>query len=99
MFRSGNIARQVRVRLHGAVSPAAPRAFRSGVASVVTNAGIFQSVSLPAGKSVVRFAYAPPYMFVAWACCAAGFALLLFGRPLLAKPRRLDEDEAAKELP
>lgn len=75
------------------------RATVNGVASVVTNAGIFQSVSLPAGKSVVRFAYAPPYMFVAWACCAAGFALLLFGRPLLAKPRRLDEDEAAKELP
>jgi hypothetical protein len=75
------------------------RATVNGTPGAVVAAGIFQSVALPAGRSVVGFAYAPPYMMAAWACCAAGLALLLFGVARLAKPPALDDDGAAKELP
>jgi hypothetical protein len=75
------------------------RAAVNGVRTTLGAAGIFQSVALPAGKSAIRFAYAPPYMMAAWASCAIGLVLLLLGVPLLAKPRRLDDDGPAKELP
>jgi hypothetical protein len=43
---------------------------------------IFQSVTLPAGATTVRFAYAPPGIEAAWFGCGAGLLLLLAGATL-----------------
>jgi hypothetical protein len=40
---------------------------------------IFQTVALPAGRSEIAFAYAPPWINAAWAACATGAAILLAG--------------------
>ncbi len=48
-----------------------------GAPAAVAADGIFQAVTLPAGHSLVRFAYAPPGIGAAWLACAAGLALLL----------------------
>jgi hypothetical protein len=59
------------------------RASVNGEETPVHQADIFQAVDVPAGESVVRFAYTPPGIGWAWAGCAAG-VLLLFGGTMAA---------------
>jgi uncharacterized membrane protein YfhO len=47
---------------------------------------LFQSIALPAGRSQVRFSYAPPHIGWAWLAAAAG--LLAFAVPGLRRARR-----------
>jgi hypothetical protein len=54
----------------------------NGVATAVNGDDIFQSVTLPAGATTVRFAYAPPGIEAAWFGCGAGLLLLLAGATL-----------------
>jgi hypothetical protein len=46
---------------------------------------IFQSVSVPAGVSEVRFRYAPPHIGWAWLACFIGIAALAIPRSLLSR--------------
>ena len=60
------------------------RATVNGAEGVLAeHAGVFQSVRAPAGRSVVRFAYAPPN--VGWAWLATLIALLGLAAPTLLK--------------
>jgi hypothetical protein len=45
---------------------------------------VFQQIDLPAGISVVRFSYAPPWIDYAWGCCLAGVVIIMahFGKIL-----------------
>jgi len=64
------------------------RARVNGQAVRVTPAdGIFQSVPVPAGRSVVRFAFAPPYVGFGWIAFAMGI-LGLSGRFSVEKLRK-----------
>jgi hypothetical protein len=40
--------------------------------------GLFQAINLPAGKSIVKFNYAPPYVNWAWLAMWIGLAVLVF---------------------
>ncbi len=40
--------------------------------------GLFQAIDLPAGKSIVKFNYAPPYVIWAWLAMWLGVATLVF---------------------
>jgi len=40
--------------------------------------GLFQAINLPAGKSIVKFNYAPPYVNWAWLAMWIGLAALVF---------------------
>jgi hypothetical protein len=53
------------------------RATLNGVAAPLEPNGIFQSVTLPPGRSEVVFRYAPPGIFWAFAMCALGAVALL----------------------
>ena len=62
------------------------RATVDGAAAKVEPHGpIFQSIALPAGRSTVRFAYAPPGIGWAWLACAVG--VLAFAAPLARRAR------------
>jgi hypothetical protein len=55
------------------------RARIDGAPAEIVADDIFQTVSLPAGRSKIAFRYAPPWINAAWAACAAGAAILLAG--------------------
>ncbi len=78
------------------------RATVNGAAAPVGRDDLFQTVQLPAGDSVIRFAYAPPWIGVAWVCCAAGGLLLASQyvvRRYLAPARILAEDARNDDAP
>jgi hypothetical protein len=54
--------------------------------AIAEHGKLFQSIALPAGRSEVRFAYAPPHIGWAWLTAAAG--LLAFAVPALRRARR-----------
>jgi hypothetical protein len=53
---------------------------------IAEHARVFQSIDLPAGKSDIRFRYAPPYVGWAWLAALAG--LLSLAVPFLRRARR-----------
>ncbi len=53
------------------------RASLDGRPAKVGREGIFQTVALPAGRSVVRFRYAPPFIGAAYAAAGAGVLWVL----------------------
>ena len=46
-------------------------------AAIAEHRGVFQAIELPAGRSDVRFRYAPPYIAWAWLAALIGLAVLL----------------------
>ena len=57
-------------------------------AAIAEHGDLFQSVALPAGRSELRFSYAPP--FIGWAWLAAGAALLALAIPRRRRRRYAD---------
>jgi len=54
------------------------RVTMNGEDAAVGQDGIFQSALLPAGRSLVRYQFTPPYMGLGWGACAIGMAGLLW---------------------
>jgi hypothetical protein len=53
---------------------------------VAEHGPLFQAIALPAGRSEVRFSYAPPHIGWAWLCAALAAAGLL--APVASHARR-----------
>lgn len=63
------------------------RASVNGIdAPIAVHGDLFQEIALPAGRSEVRFSYAPPHIGWAWLASAAG--LLVLGAGLVRRARR-----------
>jgi hypothetical protein len=57
-------------------------------AAAVQQDGIFQSASLPVGRSQVRYHFAPPYVEFGWAASMVGMAGLVWQVVLIGRSRR-----------
>ncbi len=57
-------------------------------AAAVQQDGIFQSASLPVGRSQVRYHFAPPYMEFGWAASMVGMAGLIWQVILIGRSRQ-----------
>jgi hypothetical protein len=79
------------------------RATVNGVDAAVGRDDLFETVQLPAGASLFHFAYAPPWIGIAWACCAAGAVLLAashyVARRYLAPAGILAEEARSDDTP
>jgi peptidoglycan/LPS O-acetylase OafA/YrhL len=74
------------------------RAWVNGVEAAIGSDGLFQQVALPAGRSEIVFAYAPPGVGIAFAACLAGIAVLVAGAAA-GRPSRKQEGWGGRAVP